>query len=197
VSTARERPRAIATASPAPAVHTLAPLLLTAAVLLLTAMLAACAPADRLAAPPAPSAAIHPEGGAPVEVTRQRLERAAGDLLYTSESDHPFTYVFRAGPFTAPLDVATFRLAFGVPADVPVEQVGLDDFFARHIERVDPADEVAVALVPRYRRLRETLRHTLREPRVFRVGRIAIDCEIVGTDAAGNVVGLHTLAVET
>ena len=40
-------------------------------------------------------------------------------------------------------------------------------------------------------------RHTLREPRVFRVGRIAIDCEIVGTDAAGNVVGLHTLAVET
>jgi hypothetical protein len=196
VSTARGRPRDIATTSPPCHAHPRP----TAAD---RRRPAADRDARRLrAGRPARGAARavrrHPPGRRrPGRGHRQRLERAAGDLLYTSESDHPFTYVFRAGPFTAPLDVATFRLAFGVPADVPVEQVGLDDFFARHIERVDPADEVAVALVPRYRRLRETLRHTLREPRVFRVGRIAIDCEIVGTDAAGNVVGLHTLAIET
>ena len=188
-----------------PAVHTLAPLCLTAVILLMTAALAACAPAERLAAPRPPvqgsggaaSVAIMRNVGVPVDVTRLRLERAAGDLLYTSESDHPFRYVFRTGPFAGPLDVAAFRAAFGVPADVPVELVGLDDFFARHIERVDPADAVAVALVPRYRHLRETLRHTLDDPRVFRVGRIAIDCEIVGTDGAGNLVGLHTVAIET
>ena len=180
--------------------HSLTPLCLTLVVLLMTATLAACAPADRLAAPTtpaAPSASLVEGGGVPVDVTRMRLERAAGDLLYTSESDYPFTYVFRAGSYAAPLDVATFRAAFGVPADVPVELVELDDFFARHIERVDPADEAALALVPRYRHLRETLRHALVAPRVFRVGRIAIDCEIVGTDAAGNLVGLHTVAIET
>ena len=177
--------------------HTLAPLCLTAVVLLMTAALAACAPTERLAAPRAAPAAVERELGVPIEVTRLRLERAASDLLYTSESDHPFRYVFRAGPVAGPLDVAAFRAAFEVPADVPVEVVGLDDFFARHIERVDPADTVAVALVPRYRHLRETLRHALAGTRVFRVGRIAIDCEIVGTDGAGNVVGLHTVAIET
>ena len=190
---------------PAPStVHTLAPLCLTAVVLLMTAALAACAPAERLAAPHAESraaprlaSAAAREVGVPIDVTRLRLERAAGELLYTSESDHPFRYVFRPGPLAGSLDVATFRAAFGVPADVPVELVGLDDFFARHIERVDPADPVATALVPRYRHLRETLRHALADTRVFRVGRIAIDCEIVGVDGTGNLVGLHTVAIET
>ena len=64
------------------------------------------------------------------------------------------------------------------------------DRLARHIERVDPYDDVAVALVPRYRVLRETIRHAVRDPVVFRVGRIAIDCYVVGTDWDGNVVGL-------
>ncbi len=181
--------------------HTLAPLCLTAVVLLMTGALAACVPAERLAAPRtapgATSATAERTVGVPIDVTRQRLERAAGDLLYTSESDYPFRYVFRPGPFAGALDVSTFRAAFGVPPDVPVEIVALDDFFARHIERVDPVDAAAVALVPRYRHLRETLRNTLTDTRVFRVGRIAIDCEIVGTDAAGNLVGLHTVAIET
>ena len=180
--------------------HSLAPLCLTALVLLMTAALTACVPAERVAEPPAAPAAppaVDRQVGVPIDVTRLRLERAAGELLYTSESDHPFRYVFRAGPIAGPLDEVAFRAVFRVPADVPVELVGLDDFFARHIERVDPADQVAVALVPRYRHLRETLRHALADPRVFRVGRIAIDCEIVGTDGAGNVVGLHTVAVET
>ena len=78
-----------------------------------------------------------------------------------------------------------------------METITLDEFFGRHIERVDPDDPVAVALVPRYRVLRETVRHAVREPRVFRVGRIAIDCFIVGTDRNGDVVGLTTVAIET
>jgi hypothetical protein len=52
-------------------------------------------------------------------------------------------------------------------------------------------------LVPRYRKLRETVRQVLRNPQVFRVGRIAIDCYIVGYDRAGNLVGLRTVAIET
>lgn len=167
-------------------------------------LLAACVPDDRLTAPRArvspgglAARSADPASGAPVAVTRFLLERAAAGLLYTSESDYPFTYAFRAATAPAPLDVADFRRAFGIAADVPVEVVSLDDFLARHIERVDPADPIAVALVPRYRVLRETIRHAVQEPRVFRVGQIAIDCYLVGTDRAGNVVGLTTVAIET
>jgi hypothetical protein len=175
---------------------------------------AACAPAD-LAAPRAAGAiatrtlatATGADGASdtgdapaerlPADVVRRQLERAADGLLYTSETDHPFAYVHRAGPAPTPLTVAAFRAAFAVPDDVAVEELSLDDFLARHIERVDPNDPVAVALVPRYRQLRETLRRSVRAARVFRVGRIANDCYLVGTDASDDVVGLATLAVET
>ena len=129
---------------------------------------------------------------------RQRvLERAADGLLYTSESDHPFTYVEHAAPGAWPLTPEAFRRARGLADDVPVEVVALDDFFRRHIEGVDPADARAVALVPRYVRLRETLRATTRAVRVYRVGRIAIDCWIVGAVPGGRMAGLTTVAIET
>jgi hypothetical protein len=100
-------------------------------------------------------------------------------------------------PAADPLTVTAFRATLGVAPTVRVETRDLDEFFARHIEWVDPYDATAVALVPRYERLRETVREVLRDPQVFRVGRIAIDCYIVGFDRAGNLVGLRTVAIET
>jgi hypothetical protein len=162
------------------------------------AALLACAPADRALAPAAraPRRAASASDDADVRRLRLQLEHAADGLWYTSESDVAFDYVFRPGP-TPVVDAAAIRAAFGAPADAPVQAITLDDFFARHIERVAPADPVAVALVPRYRRLRETLRRGLPGVMVWRVGTIAIDCYAVGTDAAGNLVGLHTVAIET
>jgi hypothetical protein len=154
------------------------------------------APAPRLA--PMPTAALATQPGDRVtRATRRRLERAAQGLLYTSESDVPFTYVAFPAAAQAPLTEAAFRAAAGVPADSLVEQRTLEDFFARHIERVDPNDAAAVALVPRYRRLRQVLRTSVRGATVFRVGRIAIRCYVVGVDRLGNVVGLVTTAIET
>lgn len=132
-----------------------------------------------------------------VAAVRRRLEDAAQDLLYTSESDYPFTFYHRSARLTAPLNRARFRAVAGVPADSTVEEMSLDDFMARHIERVDPNDAAAVALVPRYRALKRAIRETVRAPRVFRVGRIAIRCYLVGVDAFGNVTGLETVAIET
>jgi hypothetical protein len=132
-----------------------------------------------------------------IDATRHRLEEAAAGLLYTSESDYPFDYVFLAAAAAPPLDEAAFRAAAAVPAGEVVEARTLDDFFARHIERVDPNDAVAVALVPRYERLKRTIRTSVRDARVFRVGTIAIRCYVVGVDPWGNVVGLATTAIET
>lgn len=133
----------------------------------------------------------------PTDVVRVRLERAADGLLYTSESDYPFIWFHDAGPAPVPLTAAALLAAAHEPADEPVEVASLDGFFARHIERVDPYDPVAVALVPRYRHLRETIRLTVPGVRVFRVGRIRIRCYLVGTTEAGEVVGLSTVAIET
>ncbi len=172
-------------------------------------LLAGCAPADQLSAPHAPAAA-HPAFARirlGAEAEQALLERTASGLLYTSESDYPFTYFTHAG--FGPIDHAhsledteapsaeEFRGLLQIPTDQPVESISLDDFFARHIERVDPADSVAVALVPRYVALRETLRRTLANTRVFRVGRIVIQCYIVGTDLEDNLTGLTTVSIET
>jgi hypothetical protein len=135
--------------------------------------------------------------GRPGPITKFALEHAARGLLYLSESDFPFTYYFHAGPAPTPLTIDAFRATVGIPADSLIEERTLDEFFARHIELVDPADSAAVALVPRYIFLRETIRNAVRQPRVFRVGRIAIKCYIVGTDQSANIVGLTTIAIET
>jgi hypothetical protein len=128
---------------------------------------------------------------------RRQLERAAGDLLYTSESDYPFGFYDAGVAVAQPLTIASFRAAAAIPADSVVEQVSLDAFLARHIENVDPADAAAVRLVPRYERLRAALRQELADVTVFRVGRILIRCYIVGTTPSGRVAGLTTWAVET
>lgn len=183
--------------------------------LLLATLVPACAPAERLGAPIARADVVAHDttsgdatddgaddsgadgSGAPTGIARQRLEEASAGLTYTSESDRPFAWYFRAGPVADPLAVDGIRAALGVAPTVRVEERDLDDFFARHIEWVDPYDSAAMALVPRYEQLRATVREVLRDPRVFRVGRIEIDCYIVGFDRAGNLVGLTTVAIET
>jgi hypothetical protein len=163
---------------------------------------AACAP-DRTPVAPTPDAAPSAAARASrshdahrVRVQR-RLERAAEGLLYTSESDYPFDYFFRAATVRGALTPETFRAILGEPPGAEIEERSLDDFFARHIERVDPNDPVAQALVPRYRRLRETIRRSVNDVRVFRSGSVVIRCYVVGTDRNGNVVGLETTAIET
>ncbi len=166
--------------------------------LLLSAALSACGRHDTPASPDprAPRAELE-ERGLPTAVIRTRLEHAADGLLYTSESDYPFVWYQSDGFATTPLTEQGFRVAARLSDAAVVETTDLDVFFARHIERVDPNDPAQVAMVPHYRHLRETIRRTLPDVRVYRVGRIAIDCYIVGTDSDGRVVGLTTIAIET
>jgi hypothetical protein len=178
------------------------------ALLLAAALGVACAP-ERVTAPASapPSASRAPADACPAACARAgtraraRLERAAAGLTYTSESDYPFEFV--SAPATSPhrprgaLDEAGLRAAFAIPPDAHVEVTSLDDFFARHIERVDPADHTARGLVPRYRALRRIVQTVTGSTRVYRVGEIQIRCYLVGVDAWGNVIGLATTAIET
>lgn len=125
---------------------------------------------------------------------RARLEAAAEGLVYLSEGDAPFEFV-ELGAADA-LTPESFAVLAGAPG-APVEEISLDRFFAGHIEASDPGDPTAQSLVPRYRALRDALRETLADVRVFRLGRLELRCYAVGRTPAGTVAGLVTTAWET
>jgi hypothetical protein len=130
---------------------------------------------------------------APGDSARARLEQAAQGLLYTSESDYPFDYVSLPGAGAA-VTPEQFAALVG-KAGQPAQEIDLERFFARHIDRVDAADGPSMALVPRYQALKAALAG-LGSVRVFRVGSVTIDCYVVGATPAG-LQGLHTVSVET
>ena len=134
------------------------------------------------------------------DLTR-RLADAAEGLTYASESDRSFTPFFlpaeRLAGAAWPLSPERFAATIAVDPREPAEEADLDEFLARHIGRVDPADEQAVELRPRYERLAAMLREALADLRVIRVGSVEVRCYLVGRDPDGNVAGLETVAVET
>lgn len=134
---------------------------------------------------------------------RERLERAADGLVYSSEGDNPFEYVAVEAPGGARSESAEelATILVGREGGDRVEERSLDDFFKRHIETSDPYDSRAQAVRPRYEALRELLRSSLSDVRVVRVSRAAnraaVRCFVVGRDRAGRIVGLATSAIET
>lgn len=129
---------------------------------------------------------------------RRRVEEAAEGLTYTSESDRPFEWFELPGGAAGwPYGIGEFARRTGAAADAPLEERTLDRFFKPHIESTDLYDTRAQEIRPRYEALKRLLATGLREVRVFRVGRIAIDCYVVGDDGRGNLAGVRTVAVET
>lgn len=130
---------------------------------------------------------------------RERIERAAEGLVYSSESDRPFE--FRRFPGVtipvarlSPTELAALAGARGGE----VHELSLDELLARHIERVDALDVESRRLIPRYEALRDAIRQSLDDVRVVRHGRIEVRCLVLGNDpATGEIAGVETLALET
>jgi hypothetical protein len=133
----------------------------------------------------------------PDPALRASIEAAAEGLLYTSESDRPFEFVFLPGAGDLPPGPRAFAAQVGASEGAPAEERTLDDFFARHAETADPYDVQAQRIRPRYEALRELLRTALRGTTVYRVGRVEVECWVVGGDGRGNLAGVRTVAVET
>ena len=129
---------------------------------------------------------------------RGEVEAAAAGLLYTSESDYPLTWFELPGAAAEwPMDAAAFAARVGAAPEAPWEEVTLDRFFAPHLEGADPADAVMQGARPRFAALKSLLEQRLREPRVFRVGSVEVQCYVVGDNGGGSVAGVRTVAVET
>ena len=134
-----------------------------------------------------------------VDPVRERIERAAEGLVYSSGSDRPFE--FRRFPAIAipvarlsPTELASLAGARGGD----VQEITLDELLARHIERVDARDEESQRLVRRYEAFRDTIRESLADVRVVRHGRSEVRCLVLGNDpATGEIAGVETVAVES
>jgi hypothetical protein len=129
---------------------------------------------------------------------QEELERASAGLVYSSESDRPFEFFSLRYPGrSSPPQPAEFAKLVGAANTAPAEQRSLVDFFARHTATSDPYDSEAQNIRPRYEALMRVLSTRLRDARVYRLGKIEIQCYIAGLDGAGNLAGLKTVAVET
>ncbi|CAN5760049.1 hypothetical protein BH23GEM3_BH23GEM3_00380 [soil metagenome] len=139
----------------------------------------------------------HHAGGSNASELLQELGAAVRGLVYSSESDRPFDVFLLAGAAAAgPLTPQGFAEIIGADSDEVGEET-LDRFLSRHIEMVDPLDAAAWERLPRYDALKRLLRERLHDVRVFRIGSVQVRCFAVGRDAAGNLAGIETVAIET
>jgi hypothetical protein len=124
------------------------------------------------------------------------LTKASQGLLYQSESDEPFTtftWKKAEGELTKDQLLKRARL----PANSPVQEVPLQDFFRDLTAEQDWHGEEEKAAVEKYRNLLEVIRQELSDAKVFKVGKTRVRVFIVGTTREGDWAGFKTTAVET
>ena len=120
------------------------------------------------------------------------LENAASGLLMMSESEFPFDYVSTEDTSLSP--AIALKIA-GKPEGTPVETTTVD-YLLRNL--TDPAVGMASPdQVKQYQGLVLTLKDSLQQLTVYRVGQVQIDTLIIGLTAEGKVAGLRTKLIET
>ena len=132
------------------------------------------------------------------DLVRERIERAAEGLVYSSDSDRPFEFRRFTG-ITIPVSQlsATELASLAGARGGDVRELTLEEFMARHIERADVKDPVAQQLVPRYEALRDTIRSSLEDVRVVRHLGVEVRWIVLGNDpSSGEIAGVETVAAE-
>lgn len=138
-----------------------------------------------------------PAPGADLATLKAQLATAAQGLDYMSESDYPFDVVAFPGAGTKKPTGADLLKALGLPSDTPVESRTMNDFFNPLTDPEDTSDDFMMKQAPMYADLRATLEDNLTDLQVFRTGSIQIGVYIVGRNASGDLVGVHTTSIET
>jgi hypothetical protein len=126
---------------------------------------------------------------------KSSLSEALQGLIYISETDAGIT-PFEGGP-AGEVTAANLLAQAGAAGDSPVEERGFEEIFARLTRVYEGAGEEQAATAGRFAALKNLLEQNLRDPKVFKVGKIQVDVYIVGLDADGNLSGVKTRAVET
>ncbi len=126
----------------------------------------------------------------------QRITAAVSDLNWPSETDAPFDVMVWPVLSTSKLSAQQVLEQAHLAPDTSVAAIDLDTFF----EPTQPqswhsAEEQAIS--QKFQSLQSLLHQTLENIQVFRCGEIEIEIYIVGRNAQGDWIVLHTTAVET
>lgn len=122
------------------------------------------------------------------------LLKASEGLLYTSESDYPFSYFSFSNTSRLPTPQQFLQLIN--QTGQPIEQVKFDDLFNR-LTKIEPGmDEQQIKAAKRYRVLEKVFKATFTDLTIYRVGTIQIQVYITGVNACG-LSGLKTISIET
>ncbi|MHC5723221.1 MAG: nuclease A inhibitor family protein [Nostoc sp.] len=124
-----------------------------------------------------------------------QLKQASDSLLFTSESEYPLEVFLWEG--VAPITPEKVVQQTNHPQDTPIKIVGVDDFLSVATTPEDWHGEEEKATVNKFKTLVQTIKSSLKNPQVYRLGEIEIDAYIVGETPTGDLAGLSTKVVET
>lgn len=124
------------------------------------------------------------------------LQKATEGLLFVSETDAPLQPFFWPDVGTTSPTPELVAHAANLPAAASIKSVRLDTFFRPATTEEEWHNEEEKAQVQRFKDLVKTLKETLDNMKVFRVGETSIDVYIVGR-VEGGYAGLKTKVVET
>lgn len=125
----------------------------------------------------------------------EKLEDAAKDLLYISETDaplEPFFWPVGNEELTPEFIKQQAKLPYGAPASTQA----LNEFFEPVAIEEEWMNDEEVAEARRFQNLQTTLEENLKDVKVFRFGETDLDVFIIGK-TEGGFAGLQTKVVET
>ncbi len=124
----------------------------------------------------------------------ETLQQASAGLLYSSESDYPFTVFSWQIEASTPEQILTQTEH---SKNTPIQTVDFDKFFAPVTQEKDWYGPEEKAAVTKYLQLVKTLKGSLRDIQVYRIGKTELDVYILGQTSTGTLAGLSTKVVET
>jgi len=132
------------------------------------------------------------------DTVRERIERAAEGLVYSSDTGRPFEFRRFTGIVIPVTQLSATELASLAGArGGDVRELTLEEFLARHIERADVQDAEAQRLVPQFEALRDVIRASLDDVRVVRHLGVEVRWIALGNDpSTGEIAGVETVAAE-
>ncbi len=123
---------------------------------------------------------------------QSNLENAASGLQMMSESEYPFDY------FSTEDTVIDEALALKItqqPQGTPVTTTTLDDLLRN---MTDPnRGSVNPQQAEQYKQMAATLKDSLQNLTVYRVGEVQVDVLIIGLTDEGTAAGMRTKLIET
>jgi hypothetical protein len=131
----------------------------------------------------------------PNKTFAEQIRKAAEGLYYISETDAEI-FPFAGTKADAVSKENLLRQTANKP-DAPVEERDFAAFFTRLTKIEDWFGEEEKQSAAKFTRLKELLESSLKDLKVFKVGRIEIDIYVVGLDSENKLAGIKTKAVET